>query len=56
MSRVRSEIPPVKHPVAFYSQVDVHISQLRKLLKRHSRKTTIRTVRLAGYALRQRAR
>jgi len=38
------------------STVDVHISQLRKLLKRHSRKTAIRTVRLAGYSLHQKAR
>jgi two-component system phosphate regulon response regulator PhoB len=36
--------------------VDVHISQLRKLLKRHSRKTAIRTVRLAGYSLHQKTR
>ena len=31
--------------------VDVHISQLRKLLKRSSQSVAIRTVRLAGYAL-----
>ncbi|TPL21005.1 response regulator transcription factor [Mesorhizobium sp. B2-4-9] len=31
--------------------VDVHISQLRKLLRRSSRSVAIRTVRLAGYAL-----
>lgn len=31
--------------------VDVHISQLRKLLKRSSHSVGIRTVRLAGYAL-----
>ncbi|TPJ52430.1 response regulator transcription factor [Mesorhizobium sp. B2-6-4] len=31
--------------------VDVHISQLRKLLRRSSRGVAIRTVRLAGYAL-----
>ncbi|MCA0008804.1 MULTISPECIES: response regulator transcription factor [unclassified Mesorhizobium] len=31
--------------------VDVHMSQLRKLLRRSSRSVAIRTVRLAGYAL-----
>jgi len=31
--------------------VDVHISQLRKLLKQSSRSVAIRTVRLAGYSL-----
>ncbi|RWI54685.1 MAG: response regulator transcription factor [Mesorhizobium sp.] len=34
--------------------VDVHISQLRKLLMRCSRGAAIRTVRLAGYALARR--
>ncbi|TIQ37149.1 MAG: response regulator transcription factor [Mesorhizobium sp.] len=34
--------------------VDVHVSQLRKLLNRHSANACIFTVRLAGYALRQR--
>ncbi|UVK49506.1 response regulator transcription factor (plasmid) [Mesorhizobium sp. AR07] len=36
--------------------VDVHISQLRKLLKQCSRGAAIRTVRLAGYALARRAK
>ena len=31
--------------------VDVHMSQLRKLLKQSSHSVAIRTVRLAGYAL-----
>jgi two-component system phosphate regulon response regulator PhoB len=35
--------------------VDVHISQLRKLLKQSCRSAAIRTVRLAGYALEHRA-
>lgn len=34
--------------------VDVHVSQLRKRLKQCSRRTDIRTVRLAGYALARR--
>jgi two-component system phosphate regulon response regulator PhoB len=34
--------------------VDVHISQLRKLLKQSCRSAAIRTVRLAGYALEHR--
>jgi two-component system, OmpR family, phosphate regulon response regulator PhoB len=35
--------------------VDVHISQLRKLLKQSSRRVAIRTVRLAGYSLEETA-
>ncbi|KQU95542.1 hypothetical protein ASD12_23850 [Mesorhizobium sp. Root102] len=35
--------------------VDVHISQLRKLLKQSSHSAAIRTVRLAGYALEHRS-
>jgi two-component system phosphate regulon response regulator PhoB len=35
-------------------RVDVHISQLRKLLKQCSQRAAIRTVRLAGYALARR--
>ena len=34
--------------------VDVHISRLRKSLKRSSHSDTIRTVRLGGYALESR--
>ncbi|WP_198028840.1 helix-turn-helix domain-containing protein [Mesorhizobium sp. WSM3626] len=34
--------------------VDVHISQLRKLISQCSRAAAIRTVRLAGYALARR--